>query len=111
MSTDFACKNVFIKYLIGLLLILIGDVEQNTGLEKDKSHKTFCLRSLNGLMAHNFIKDPSLETLAVTNDYDISCFIETFLDSSIDNGYDKMFIPRCNLLHVEHPNIKWNDQC
>ena len=42
MSTHFACENVFTKQLIELLLILCGDVEQNPGPEKEKSHITFC---------------------------------------------------------------------
>ena len=83
MSTHSACNNVFTKNLIELLLILSGDIEQNPGPEKEKSHITFCHWNLNGLMAPNFIKVSSLQTLAVTNDYHIICLTETFLDSSI----------------------------
>ena len=36
-------------------------------------------------MAHNFIKVWLLQTLAVTNDFDIICLTETFLGSSIEN--------------------------
>ena len=36
-------------------------------------------------MAHNFIKAWLLQTLAVTNDFDIICHTETFLGSSIEN--------------------------
>ena len=42
LSTHSACENVFTKQLIELLLILCGDVEQNPGPEKEKSHITFC---------------------------------------------------------------------
>ena len=74
ISTHSACENVFTKQLIELLLILCGDVEQNPGPEKEKSHITFCHWNLNGLMAHNFIKVSLLQTLAVTNGYDIIFF-------------------------------------
>ena len=46
MSTHLACKNIFTKYLVELFLILVGDVEQNSGPEKEKSHKTFCYGTL-----------------------------------------------------------------
>ena len=103
MSTHSASKNVFTKQLIELLLILSGDVEQNRGPEKEKSHITFCHWNLNGLMAHNFIKVSLLHTLAVTNDY-IICLTETFLDSSIDNDDDRISIPGYNLLRADHPS-------
>ena len=79
----FCLQQCFCKKLIELLLILSGDIEQNPGPEKEKSHITFCHWNLNGLMAPNFLKVSSLQTLAVTNDYDIICLTETFLDSSI----------------------------
>ena len=56
MSTHSACENIFTKQLIVLLLILSGDVEQNPGPEKKKSHLTFFHWDINGLMAKNFIK-------------------------------------------------------
>ena len=56
ISTHSACENVFPKQLIELLLILCGDVEQNPGSEKEKSHITFFHWNLNGLMAHNLLK-------------------------------------------------------
>ena len=61
-------------------------------------------------MAHNFIKVSLLQTLSITNDYDIICLNETFLDSSIDK--DGTSIPEYNLLHVEHPsNTKRGGVC
>ena len=69
-------------------------VEQNPGPEKEKSHITFCHWNVNGLMAHNFTKGSLLQTLAVTNDYDIICLTETFLDSSVENDDDRISIPQ-----------------
>lgn len=59
--------------------MLSGHVEENPGLKKQKSYITFCQWNLNALMTHNFIKFSLLQTLAVTNHYDITCFTETFL--------------------------------
>ena len=56
-------------------------------------------------MAHNFIKFHYFkQTLAVTNNYDIICFTETFLDSSIENDDNRISIPGCNLLRADHPS-------
>ena len=104
ISTRSACKNAFTKQLTELLLIFCDYVEQNPGPEKGKSHTTFCYSNLNGLMAHNFIKVSLLQTLAVTNDYDIICLPETFLDSSIENDDDRISILGYNLLRTDHPN-------
>ena len=79
--------------MIELLLKLCGDVKQNPGTEKEKSHKTFCHWNLNGLMAHNFIEVSLLKTLAITNNYDIICLTEKFLDSSVENDDDRISIP------------------
>ena len=89
--THFAWENVFTKQLIELLLILSNDVEQNPGPEKEKPHITFCQWN--------------------TNDYDIICLSETFLDSSIDND-DRISIPGDNLLRVDDPsNTKRGGAC
>ena len=55
-------------------------------------------------MAHNFIKVSLLQIHSVTNDYDILCFTETFLDSSVENDGDRISIPEYNLLHADHPS-------
>ena len=101
ISTHSACENVFTKQFIELLLILYGDVEQS---REKKSHITFCHWNLNGLMAYNFIKVSLLQTLAVTNDYDIICLTETFPDSSVEIDDDRISIPRYNLLHADRPS-------
>ena len=64
-------------------------------------------------MAHNFIKVSLLQTLAVTNDYDIICLTETFLDSSIENDDDdRISIPGYNFLRAKHPsNTKREEAC
>ena len=63
-------------------------------------------------MAHNFIKVSLLQTLAVTNEYDIICLTETFLDSSVENDDDRISIPGYNLLRADHPsNTKRGGVC
>ena len=83
-----------------------------TLVQRKKNFITFCHWNLNGLMAHNFIKVSLLQTLAVTNDYDIICLTETFLDSSVENDDDRISIPGYNLLHADHPsNTKRGGVC
>ena len=63
-------------------------------------------------MVHNFIKVSLLQTLPVTKDYDIICLTETFLDSSVENGNDRLSIPGSNLLRADHPyNTKREGFC
>ena len=63
-------------------------------------------------MAHNFIKISLLQTLVITNDYDVIFLTETFLDSSIDYDDNRIFIPGYNLLHIDHPtNTKRGGVC
>ena len=98
--------------MIELLLTLCGDVEQNYGTVKEKSHITFCHWNLNGLMANNSIKVSLLQTGPVTNDYDIICHTETVLDSSTENDDDRISIPGYNLLPADHPcNTKRESVC
>ena len=40
---------------------------------------------------------------SVTNDYDIICLTETFLDSLIENDDDRISIPGYNILRTDHP--------
>ena len=49
-------------------------------------------------MTRNFIKVLLLHTPAVTNDYDIICLTETFLDSSFDNDDDRISFQDLTLL-------------
>ena len=68
--------------------------------------------NLDGLMAHNFIKISFLQTLAVSNDHDITYLTETFLNSSINNDDDRISFPGYNLLRVDHPsNTKIGGVC
>ena len=56
MSSYIAGENVFATQLIGLLLILSGDLEQNPVPEKEKSQIIFCQWNLDGLMTLTLLK-------------------------------------------------------
>ena len=83
-----------IRYLINnfkhLLLLLSGDIEINPG-PKRSSNITFCHWNLNGLATHDFIKVPLVEAFVTSNNFDLVCLSETFLDPTIPN--DEVNIP------------------
>ena len=72
------------EYLRILLLIRLGDTETNPGPKK-QSCLTFFHWNLNGLASNDFIKLPLIEVYIATNNLDIVCLSETFLDSGIPN--------------------------
>ena len=45
-------------------------------------------------------------SIACSNDYDVICLLETFLDSSISNKDEKINIKGYNLLQVDHRSNK-----
>ena len=85
---------MFTRYLINnfkhLLLLLSGDIEINPG-PKRSSNITFCHWNLNDLAAHDFIKVPLVEAFITSNNFDLVCLSETFLDPTIPN--DEVNIP------------------
>ena len=88
-----------------LLLVCSGDIEINL-VPKPKNQLSFCHWNLNGLAAHNFTKVSLLQALSVTNDHDMICLSETFLDSSISNDDEKNNIKSYNLLRTDHSSNK-----
>ena len=87
-----------------LLLVCSGDIEINL-VPKPKNQISFCQWNLNGLAAHNFTKVSLLQALYVTNDHDIICLSETFLDLSISNDDEKNNIKGYNLLRTDHSSL------
>ena len=79
------------EYLRILLLIKSDDTETNPGLNKQACLKIFHW-NLNVLAAHDFIKLPLMEVYIVTNNSDVVCLSETFLDSSISNDDNRINI-------------------
>ena len=66
----------------------------------------FFLWNLNGVAAHDFIKLPLIEAYIATNNFDIVCLSETFLDSSIPNDDHRINIAGYSLLRADHPSSK-----
>ena len=106
---------MFTRYLINnfkhLLLLLSGDIEINPG-PKRSSNITFCHWNLNDLAAHDFIKVPLVEAFITSNNFDLVCLSETFLDSTIPNDDVNIQINGYSLLRADHlNNIKRGGVC
>ena len=99
------------EYLRILLLIRSGDIETNPGPMKQSCLKFFHW-NLNGLAAHDFIKLTLIEAYIASNNFDIVCLSETFLDSSISNDDSRIKIAGYSLLRVDHSsNTKKGGVC
>ena len=75
-----------------LLLICGGDIELNTGPRKNNTsyNFSFCHRSLNSIVAHNFSKLSLLEAFNLEHKFDMICLSETFLGSSIPTNDERL---------------------
>ena len=77
-------------------------------LKLTQVQKKSCLKffhwNLNGLAAHDFIKLSLIEAYIATNNFDIVCLSETFLDSSIPNDDHRINIAGYSLLRADHPS-------
>ena len=101
----------FINNFKHLLLLLSGDIETNPCPKRSPNIK-FCHWNLNGLAAHNFIKVSLVEAFILTNNFDLVCLTQTFLDSTIPNDDVKIQINGYSLLRADHPNdIKRGGVC
>ena len=101
----------FINNFKHLLLLLSGDIETNPGPKRSSNIK-FCHWNLNGLAAHDFIKVPLVEAFITSNNFDLVCLSETFLDSTIPNDDVNIQINAYSLLRADHPNnIKRGGVC
>ena len=109
----FLCPKMRLRceYLRILLLIRSGDIETNPGPMKQSCLKFFHW-NLNGLAAHDFIKLTLIEAYIASNNFDIVCLSETFLDSSISNDDSRIKIAGYSLLRVDHSsNTKKGGVC
>ena len=99
------------EYLRILLLIRLGDIETNLDPKKQSWLKFFHW-NLNGLAAHDFIKLPLIEAYIATNNFDIACLSETFLDSTIPNDDNRIKIAGYSLVRADHlSNTKKGGVC
>ena len=101
----------FINNFKHLLLLLSGDIEINPGPKRSSNIK-FCHWNINGLAAHDFIKVPLVEAFITSNNFDLVCLSETFLDSTIPNDDVNIQINGYSLLRADNPNdIKRGGVC
>ena len=93
---------VFLLFFIQNLLSCCGDIEENPGPKY--SSLTFCHWNLNGLTAHDSTKISLLEAYITQRNYDIICLTETFLNSSILSGDNRIKIDGYSLIRSDHPS-------
>ena len=105
-----------IRYFISnfhkhILLLLSGDIEINPGPKRSSNIK-FSHWNLYGLAAHDFIKVPLVEAFITSNNFDLVCLSETFLDSTILNEDVNIQMKGYSFLRADHPNdIKRGGVC
>ena len=81
------------------LIKLSGDIEESPSPKLNFSQKlSICHWNLNSIAAHNFIKVSLLIAYNSIHKYNIICFSETYLDSSMVLGDDSLEIPGYNVV-------------
>ena len=94
----------YTEYLRFINFLLCGDIETNSGPFNRCKFISFYHWNLNGLLARNREKFHLVEAFVVSNNIDIFCISETFLDSSVDNIYDGLNINGYTLVWSDHPS-------
>ena len=95
-----------VRYFINTfkhLLFLSGYIEINA-VSKRSSNFKFYHWNLNGLAAHNFIKVLLVEAFITSNNFDLVCLSETFLDLTIPNDNLNIQINGHSLVRADHKN-------
>ena len=86
-----------------LLLLRLGDVETKPNPKKWSVIK-FCHWNLSGVAAHDFLKVSLIKAFITTNNFDIICLSETFLDSTVSKHDENIMINDYSLLREDHPS-------
>ena len=94
----------YTEYLRFINLLLCCGIETNLGPFNRCKFISFYHCNLNGLLARNHEKFYLVEAFVVSNNIDIFCISETFLDSSVDNIYDGLNINGYTLVRSDHPS-------
>ena len=94
---DYFCNLPF----AALLLLRSGDVETNPGPKKLSVIK-FCHQNLNGSAADDFLKVSLIEAFITTDNFEIICFSETFLGSTVSQHDENIMINGYSLLRADH---------
>ena len=94
-----------------MLLLESDNIETNPDPTRSPFIK-FCQWNLNGLAVDEFAKMPLIEAFITTQNFDIICLSEIFLDSSIDISDTRININDYSLLRADHPsNTKHGGVC
>ena len=100
----------YVSYTEYLLFknLLCGDIEINLG-PSNRYKSISCYHwNINGLLARNCENFHLVEAFVVSNNIDIFCISETFLDSSVDNIYEWLNVNGSTLVQTGHPS---NTKC
>ena len=100
----------FYIYLFWLVSIFLNRSGDNPG-PKTKSGQNFSVchwnlnsvSNLNSISGRSFSKISLLQANNAIHNYDIICFSETYVNSSIPYDDDNLEIPGYNLIHADHP--------
>ena len=89
-----------------LLLIYADDIELRASRKKRGSFYNFssCHWNLNSAAAHSFSKLTLLEDYNIKHNFDIICFSETNLDSSIQHDDERLHLNGYKLSRTVNPN-------
>ena len=86
-------------------IILSGDVETNPGPQSKRCQEfSICHWNLNSIATHSFNKVSLLKAYITIYNYDVICFSETYLDSSILSDDKNLEIPGYDLIRADHPS-------
>ena len=82
-----------------------GNTEKNSAPKKGFS-QMFSIGhwNLNSLVAHNFTKVALLKAYLSVRKFDVFCISETYLNSSITEDGDSLWIPVYDLIRSDHPS-------
>ena len=102
--TFFIFQSSFYFYLWHCSSIYLGDIETNPGPVTNYSEAFKIYHwNLNGLPTDNFVKIPHLEAYAISQNIDIICLSETFLDSSYSSDDPRLHLSGYSLIRADHP--------
>ena len=93
---------LFLGLCVPSLLFRCGHIEKNSSLKY--SSLTSCRWNLNGLTAHDSIKNSLLQAYVTQHNYETICLSETFLNFSIDSSDTRILIDGYNLIRSDHPS-------
>ena len=97
LYTLMLATNIRHTWVCSILITLSGDIEKDPGRKPSSCDRfSICHRNLTSISAHNFIKISLLRMYISTHNFDILCFSETYLDSSISSNDGNLTIPGYN---------------